>query len=374
MSVQIRKGNVSVGQTGGTTIGSNVGKFLVRFFDFDGTILKQEYVVLGNSASAPVVPTHQYLTFNSWNNSFTGVTSDIDTGAIYDTTDGKSYLFITLTTVTGLSPTLYLNKSTTSLMTVNWGDGTTSTSTTSGNQNLTHTYSSAGNYMITVDNSLGGTYAFGNGTTTTSCFYTSASILTILYLGKYISNTVAYGFNNHSSLVYVSNSALLSQTGTFRLCSNLIHLNVPNISGFNLLIYYLQACYMLRHVVFPNNISVRFASNTLDSCSTLQDFIIPSTMTIMADQSFQSCISLMKMDIPGGITILGDKEFSNCAHVIQYTFNPLTPPSISSNTFQSINPICKIYVPDASVNAYKAATNWSTYANYIYPLSTRPNQ
>jgi hypothetical protein len=26
-------------------------------------------------------------------------------------------------------------------------------------------------------------------------------------------------------------------------------------------------------------------------------------------------------------------------------------------------------VPDASVSTYKAATNWSTYANYIYPIS-----
>jgi hypothetical protein len=34
--------------------------------------------------------------------------------------------------------------------------------------------------------------------------------------------------------------------------------------------------------------------------------------------------------------------------------------------------ITKIYVPDASVAAYKAATNWVSYANYIYPLSTRP--
>jgi hypothetical protein len=28
-----------------------------------------------------------------------------------------------------------------------------------------------------------------------------------------------------------------------------------------------------------------------------------------------------------------------------------------------------IYVPDSSVDAYKAAENWSTYASRIYPLS-----
>jgi hypothetical protein len=33
------------------------------------------------------------------------------------------------------------------------------------------------------------------------------------------------------------------------------------------------------------------------------------------------------------------------------------------------SPNYKIYVPDASVNAYKEAEGWSTMANRIHPLS-----
>jgi hypothetical protein len=51
-------------------------------------------------------------------------------------------------------------------------------------------------------------------------------------------------------------------------------------------------------------------------------------------------------------------------------FNRTTPPTLANkNAFNNINSICKIYVPDASVTAYKTATNWVTYADYIYPMS-----
>ena len=44
-----------------------------------------------------------------------------------------------------------------------------------------------------------------------------------------------------------------------------------------------------------------------------------------------------------------------------------TPPTLGANAFN--NTTCKIYVPDASVSAYKAATNWSTYASRIFSLT-----
>ena len=97
------------------TIPVGVGQHLVTFYDFDGKVLKRQRVNTGENATDPAIPTHQYLTFVEWNNPFTNVQSDIDTGAIYNTTNGKTYLFITLTPVTGLAPTLYFSKSSTSL-------------------------------------------------------------------------------------------------------------------------------------------------------------------------------------------------------------------------------------------------------------------
>ena len=46
---------------------------------------------------------------------------------------------------------------------------------------------------------------------------------------------------------------------------------------------------------------------------------------------------------------------------------PTTPPTLSSNALDYTNN-CPIYVPSASVNAYKSANNWSTYASRIQAI------
>jgi hypothetical protein len=49
------------------------------------------------------------------------------------------------------------------------------------------------------------------------------------------------------------------------------------------------------------------------------------------------------------------------------TVNAITPPTLGSNAFDSTNN-CPIYVPAESVNTYKSATNWSTYADRIQAM------
>jgi hypothetical protein len=349
------------------------GTFLVRFFDFDGTILRQERVNAGGNATAPTTPTHQYLTFNSWNNAFTNVQNDIDTGAIYDTTDGKSYLFITLTTVTGLSPTLYLNKSTTSLMTINWGDGTTSTSTTSGNFNINHTYSSAGDYIITIDNSLGGVYGFGNGSTTTSILGNTnySYILKKCYIGNNVNQLIDYCFKACYSLLLISIPYSIAniQTWVFNLSYSLFHVNIP--AGCNINSQVFNNCITINNIIFPTA-SDNVSNQLFEACYSLKKIIIHTTATEIPRLTY-ACFSITKLNFPSSITIIDAAAFANSFNIIEYVFLSITPPTLANtNAFSGINPICKIYVPDASVEDYKAATNWNTYANYIYPLSSRP--
>lgn len=46
----------------------------------------------------------------------------------------------------------------------------------------------------------------------------------------------------------------------------------------------------------------------------------------------------------------------------------ITPPTLSG-AFDACTALTNIYVPDASVTAYKEATNWSTYASRIKGIS-----
>jgi hypothetical protein len=109
------------------------------------------------------------------------------------------------------------------------------------------------------------------------------------------------------------------------------------------------------------------------ACTSLASCNIPTTITAIQNQLFDGCVSLKELEFHNAVTSVGVSSFLNASQILEYTFLSTTPPTLANtNAFNGINAACKIYVPDANVAAYQAATNWSTYANYIYPLSTKP--
>jgi hypothetical protein len=390
----------------------STGTFLVRFFDIDGTILKEERRNAGQDATAPPNPNYDptYLVFAEWNQPFTNVQNDIDVGAIYDTIDGKTYLFVRITDTTGLQPTLSLSKTGTALLTVDWGDSTTDTTTTNGNFTLTKTaaYAAIGDYIITIESTdvhsvstLTGRL-LGNNTT-----YSSS--LLKLYAGEKFNAVTISSLNSHRVVAIISLSKISTAVnfGAFNFCQSLIHLNLPSGStavGASIFVN----CESLRYISFPStflladftncfaleSIRIQGASlltatsietavipnsvtsipaSYLDACRRLKKVTIPNAVTSLGNFAFRSCTLLTELEFPSTLTSMGGNVFSNSNSIMQFTFLSTTPPTAAfANNFTGINAACKIYVPDASVAAYKAATNWSTYANYIYPLSTKP--
>ncbi len=370
--------------------------FKVRYFDIDGTILKTEYVASGGNATPPSNPSYDStrLTFNSWNTSSTNVTRPLDIGAIYDTTDGKTYIFVTVNAVTGLSPTMYINKATTAEMTVSWGDTTTSTSSASGNINFAKTYATAGDYIITI--SCSGGYKIGNGGSANQIFANGnyRYILKKIYLGGNITLTNAYSFYNNYSLSIVSLPIAITTVSSYSFmnCRSLIHCNIPlATTAIDTTAFYFN--YSLRNISISTGVatigtdnftscdsltsisyssSVSAISTALHSgCFSLNEIYLPSSILTIGTTAFYNCYALMSISIPASVSVIGSGMFAYTYSCLSYVINNTTPPTLTSDAFTGINQIAKIYVPDASVDAYKAATNWITLANYIYPLSTR---
>lgn len=77
----------------------------------------------------------------------------------------------------------------------------------------------------------------------------------------------------------------------------------------------------------------------------------------------QNCYSLTKIIIRNMTTIpsLETNSFKNCYHFTGTTNGSYNPQGLKDG---------RIYVPDDKVDALKTATNWSTYADIIVPLST----
>ena len=85
--------------------------------------------------------------------------------------------------------------------------------------------------------------------------------------------------------------------------------------------------------------------------------------------AIRSNTSLVLIDFPTTLTDIGYCGFSMSASGAVAIFRATTPPNYVSAYASMMPSDGKIYVPDASVDAYKAATGWSLVASLIYPLS-----
>ena len=91
---------------------------------------------------------------------------------------------------------------------------------------------------------------------------------------------------------------------------------------------------------------------------------------------FWSCPYLEYIRIPSTVTSIGAYALRDCASLETVICDATTPPSLGSAAFAGSKIASGegvIYVPDESVEDYKAASNWSTYASRIYPMSVYEN-
>lgn len=93
-----------------------------------------------------------------------------------------------------------------------------------------------------------------------------------------------------------------------------------------------------------------------------------SQLTFIGERAFSSC-GLESIEIPENVTSISNLAFFNCDSLVNVKMLSVTPPTLSNSVFLDIYTDFKIYVPAESVEAYKAATNWSAYADKITAIT-----
>lgn len=111
----------------------------------------------------------------------------------------------------------------------------------------------------------------------------------------------------------------------------------------------------------------------LNSCQLASKAVygitLPSTQTTIPDNALRNT-QMQTLTIPSGVTSLGSYILYN-ATLPEIIFTSIVPPTAVSNTWNG-NQVGVIYVPDGSVDAYKAAGNWSGVASKIKSINERP--
>lgn len=131
----------------------------------------------------------------------------------------------------------------------------------------------------------------------------------------------------------------------------------------------------------------------VDDVNVSGDFAIPATLvhngteypvTAIAPNTFENNTNLTSVTIPSSINSIGESAFAGCSNLKSIIVNWTEPLNLSapaaarglmtrsggSSIFEGVDKDnCILYVPDGSVEAYKAADVWKEFKN-IKPIST----
>ena len=213
------------------------------------------------------------------------------------------------------------------------------------------------------------------------------------------------------SSITIPNSITIIPVRAFLSCTSLTDVTLPsNLTETGTGAF--AQCSSLKSITIPNNVTIIGAS-TFQDCSALESIIIPDSVEIIGTYAFQRCSNLKSATIGNGVTKWGDnygsgRTFEYCTSLTDVTISEgikeicpemfayctslteitlpasieninifdykssivavyckaTTPPSFSRFYSAKLDDL-KIYVPTSSVNAYKAARGWSTYADKI---------
>lgn len=316
-------------------------------------------------------------------------------GSDWTRKDGKTHLHINVYNDVFLTVYLRFEQNINNGNTIDWGDGSAvELIAGTSSQLLPHTYADKGEYIITITNT-NGTFTFGQtsaiagyifqqegGNSQHTKFIHFASILEKIELGQ--GWDISYGrqFKACQNLtdVYINNKPSQTNLGAslFQNCKslrsvsgaegwdeNIISSNNQAFSNTNL-----ESSYIPPNLTaIPADYMNQYGMDV----TALREINLHEGITAIGNNAFKFCANVPEITIPSTVTSIGQSAFEQSYGCHAVHMKPTSPPTLGNtaafptNNGQTYAQV--MYVPysaDHSIlEAYKTATNWSTYANYM---------
>lgn len=166
-----------------------------------------------------------------------------------------------------------------------------------------------------------------------------------------------------TELQYFTNLETISKTA-FEYCENLTAIIIPDsVTSIGEHAFY--RCTSLTSINIPDGVT-EIGRGTFFGCENLKEIIIPDSVITIGESAFENCKGVESITIGKKVTLIEKKGFGTYSDYLKTIYcKPATPPTVGAGGITTGCLDVPIYVPRASVSAYKSASFWSYWSSNI---------
>ena len=118
-------------------------------------------------------------------------------------------------------------------------------------------------------------------------------------------------------------------------------------------------------LVLPKEL-ISLGTSVFSNCWRFSGIVtIPSNIAAIPSSLFSGCTGLEGVVLHKDVEVIESSAFSNCTGITSIVCEAKNPPTINANSFNGVaKDNFTVEVPDASVNLYKNANNWSEFKRF----------
>ena len=172
------------------------------------------------------------------------------------------------------------------------------------------------------------------------------------------------------SSVTIPNSVKSIKDRAFQICHSLTSVTIPN-SVTSIEYCAFEDCYSLTSITIPGSVK-EIGVAAFAGCKGLVSVTLLDGIANIGNSAFEVCSNLVTVTIPSSVTSIGERAFGSCTNLSSITCEAVTPPPYLEyghgfSRFEYVDRSIPVFVPENSVEAYKAALDWSEFTS-IRPI------